>query len=323
MAKSQTTKSNLNAVYTRLRMRRRYEVWFVRFGLADGSGAWWFRYLLMNPARGGCPGNPRGMPVQVWAAWFPRGGAPQSFLRGFPAKGLSTSARGASPFRFSHGENRMAEDSCSGQLSVDGHYLRWDLHYTSTFALTLGDRGRLGFSRTPHSDAIFSGEIVFDGRVFRGEPLGYGLQGHNSGQRHRKMWNWTHTIFPDANGAGLPSFEAGEYEIPLGRCARKAVLWTAGERFDFAKFENEQRDLANLRWSFDCSNRKNGTRLLVSVDGSGSSCCRFAYLKTDCSGTFEVANNSLARTKLTFSRPGRADVELETDYGAVLEMAGS
>jgi hypothetical protein len=100
-------------------------------------------------------------------------------------------------------------------------------------------------------------------------------------------------------------------------------LWTAGEQFAFTEFENVQRDLENLRWSFDCANRKNGTRIVVSIDGSGGSCLRIPYLKTDCSGTFEVANNSLAHTKLTFSRPGRADVDLETDYGAVLEMAGS
>ena len=44
----------LNEVFTKLTMRRRYEVWFLRVGLGDGSGAWWFRYLLMNPGRGGC-----------------------------------------------------------------------------------------------------------------------------------------------------------------------------------------------------------------------------------------------------------------------------
>lgn len=41
----------LNAAYTRPAMRRRCEVWFIRLELADGSGAWWFRYLLMNPGR--------------------------------------------------------------------------------------------------------------------------------------------------------------------------------------------------------------------------------------------------------------------------------
>src|SRR5438552_1491622 len=47
--------STLNQVYSSLSTRRRYEVWFIRLGLADCSGAWWFRYLLMNPGREGCP----------------------------------------------------------------------------------------------------------------------------------------------------------------------------------------------------------------------------------------------------------------------------
>ena len=44
-------------------MKRRYEVWFLRCGLADGGGAWWFRYLLLNRGRGGCGANPTGMPA--------------------------------------------------------------------------------------------------------------------------------------------------------------------------------------------------------------------------------------------------------------------
>src|SRR5262249_6902704 len=61
---------SLNAVFTKRSERRRYEVWFLRLGLTDGSGAWWFRYLLLNPGQDGCAGNPRGMPAQIWATWF-------------------------------------------------------------------------------------------------------------------------------------------------------------------------------------------------------------------------------------------------------------
>src|SRR5689334_9732014 len=70
----------LDEVFSSLSARRRYEVWFMRIGLADGGGAWWFRYLLMNPGRSGCAGNPQGMPVQVWATWFPPDGKPQTFI---------------------------------------------------------------------------------------------------------------------------------------------------------------------------------------------------------------------------------------------------
>src|SRR6266581_5627168 len=78
----------LNEVFTKLSMRRRYEVWFLRLGLGDGSGAWWFRYLLMNPGRGGCPSDPLGRPMQVWATWFPREGKPETWIQGFPVESL-------------------------------------------------------------------------------------------------------------------------------------------------------------------------------------------------------------------------------------------
>jgi hypothetical protein len=90
----------LNEVFSALSVRRRYEVWFVRLGLADRSGAWWFRYLLMNPGRSGCPEDPRGMPVQVWATWFPRDEKPQTFIQGFLPKDLELSQRGQAPFHF-------------------------------------------------------------------------------------------------------------------------------------------------------------------------------------------------------------------------------
>ncbi len=113
-----TTVKTLNELYSSLSARRRYEVWFVRLGLADGGGAWWFRYLLMNPGRSGCAGDPRGMPVQVWATWFPQDGKPQSFIQGFPLEGLDLSARRQNPFQFRIGGNEIGESSCRGALAV-------------------------------------------------------------------------------------------------------------------------------------------------------------------------------------------------------------
>src|SRR5437660_12647132 len=106
----------LNEVFTKLSMRRRYEVWFLRVGLVDGSGAWWFRYLLMNPGKGGCAGNPRGLPVQVWATWFPAGGKPQSFIQGFPLQALDLSDRGENPFHFIDGDNAIQSAYCRGSI---------------------------------------------------------------------------------------------------------------------------------------------------------------------------------------------------------------
>ncbi|MCI0401930.1 MAG: hypothetical protein L0212_00220 [Acidobacteria bacterium] len=310
----------LNAVYTKPSMRRRYEVWFLRLGLADGSGAWWFRYLLMNPGRGGCPTNERGQPVQVWATWFPLSGAPQSFIKGFSMDGLALSAPRATPFSFEQGPNRIGEDECRGRVEVGGHRVEWDLRYRSTFGTTVTDVGWIGFSRTPHSDAVFSGEIVFDGRRFSGEPLGFGLQGHNRGFRHRRLWNWTHCLFQTPGG--LSTFEALEYEIPLGRRVRRALLWHEAQLYRFTEFEELLRNRAKLRWAFKCFRSEDQTHAVAVIDGSGPSLHRLPYLKTDCSGTFEVANNSFARATLYLLRPDKPALPLSTDTGAALEMVG-
>lgn len=237
-------------------------------------------------------------------------------------EGLALSAPGKTPFHFALGENKIAEDSCAGHVCAEGHEIRWELRYRSTFGTTLSDRGWIGFSRTPHSDAVFSGEIAMDGRAFRGEPLGYGLQGHNCGYRHRGMWTWTHCIFPGAEGGNAASFEAIEYDMPLGMRFRKAVLWTGGRAFEFRRFEKMRRRRAELDWNFEAVNPRERTRIHAIVDGSGASLHRLPYLKTDCSGTFEVSNNSLARATLRFEQAGREPVVLTTDCGAVLEMAG-
>ena len=303
----------LNEVFTRLSMRRRYEVWFLRLGLADGTGAWWFRYLLMNPSRSGVH-----QLVQVWATWFPRAGSPQIWIENFPLESLALSSRHQSPFFFCTGENAIEDNSCRGHLRVDGHDIAWNLRYTSRFRVTFSNKGWIGFSRTPHSDAVFSGEIRLDNQVSRGEPLGAGVQGHNCGFRHRHLWTWTHAYFGTPGGE-VSTLEALTYEMPLGLTFRKVVLWHGGRPYVFRKLEETQRDRGRLVWNFVA--RGQG-ELQVEVNGSGPSIHRLPYAKTDGSGTFEVANNSLASAKATFRLPRTSSIALSTDSGAVVEMVG-
>lgn len=309
---------SLNAVYTRPSMRRRYEVWFLRLGLADGSGAWWFRYLLTNPGRSGCPTHPAGAPVQLWATWFPRGAMPQSFIQGFPLDALELSRRASSPFFLRIGRNRINEDSCAGRVEQDGRLVTWELRYRSTLAATMSNVGWIGFSRTPHSDAIFSGEIALDGQLFRGDALGFGLQGHNCGYRHRHLWTWAHAYLPAPSGAS--TFEALVYEIPFGLRFRKALLWDEGRLYTFPNLKELCRERDRMQWVLECAG--DGAALRVEFDGGGPSLHRLPYLKTDCSGTFPVCNNSLAHAGFAFQRPGSPARQFSTDSGAVLEMVG-
>ena len=62
--------------------------------------------------------------------------------------------------------------------------------------------------------------------------------------------------------------------------------------------------------------------LEVLVDGSGSALHRVQYVKTDCSGSFEVTNNSLAKAVVRIERNRALIDRLETAGGAALEMAG-
>lgn len=312
--------TTLNELYSSLGMRRRYEVWFVRLGLADGSGAWWFRYLLMNPSRGGCASDSRGSPVQVWATWFPAEGKPQSLIQGFPLQGLELSPRQQSPFRFAVGANAIAEDSCRGDLQVDGHEVSWDLRYASSFRTTLSHKGWIGFSRTPHSDAVFSGQIMLDGRKFAGDPIGLGVQGHNCGYRHRNFWKWTHAFF-DRPGASPSTLEALVYEMPLGLVFHKCVLWHEGREYIFRNLQEMAREPGMLQWNFRCSG-KHGLQLGVAIDGGGPAIHRLPYLKTDCSGSFDILNNSLAGAVVRLLQRGGRVEELRTPRGAVLEFAG-
>jgi hypothetical protein len=184
----------------------------------------------------------------------------------------------------------------------------------------MSSKGWIGFSRTPHSDALFSGQITLDGRRFAGDPLGFGVQGHNCGYRHRNFWTWTHAHFPRSGGP--PSTcEALVYEMPFGLVFRKAVLWHEGIQHEFRNLQETGRDVEKFGWNFRCST-KNGFRLEAAIDGAGPGIHRLPYLKTDCSGSFEVTNNSLAKAVLRLGRPGKPTETLETSTGAVLEMVG-
>jgi hypothetical protein len=311
----------LNALYSTPSTRRRYEVWFLRLGLADDSGAWWFRYLLMNLGKQGCLQQSQGMPVQIWATWFPRAGKPRTFIQGFPADNLQLSPRSQSPFHMQIADNAIDENSCRGAIDVDGHSISWDLAYRSTFHVTISSKGWIGFSRTPHSDATFSGKITFDGHTVEGDPIGFGLQGHNCGYRHRNFWTWSH-VYVGRGSKPPTTLEALQYEMPLGLTFRKAVLWHCGIRHTFTRLKGElMKGSEELRWHFICAGR-DGSQLDAIISGVGSNTHYLPYLKTDCSGSFEVANNSLAGAVIRVRIPGLSVETLETSNGAVLEAVG-
>ena len=307
----------LNAVYSTPKMRRRYEVWFVRCGLADGSGAWWFRYLLVNNLKVPPEASAR-RHFQVWASWFPRDSAPQSFIVDLPLEQLAISTRGQVPFHCHDAENGIEEGRCWGNLRPDGHHISWNIRIHSHFGAKLSDKGWIGFSRSPHSDAAFSGEILFDGKKFSGEPLGFGVQGHNCGYRHRSYWRWIHAHFRQTDGGS--TLEALVYDLPLGLVFRNAILWHRGEATIIRSVKELEiiRSKEQLRWRL-AGKLDDGSPIEAFIEGVAPGVHELPYTKTDSSGTFPVSNTSLARATLKL---GQSET-LETETGAVLEMGGA
>jgi len=175
----------------------------------------------------------RRAPVQIWATWFPRDGQPETFIQEFPLEALRVSGR-RSPFFLEAGPNRIEDASCRGALEVRGHRL-------SGICITVpirhhAEQQRLDwFFRAHLIPTQFSrGEIRLDDQVFRGDPLGFGVQGHNCGFRHRHFWTWTHACFPQSDGR-LSTFEALVYEMPFDWCFRTAILWHEGRAYVFRK----------------------------------------------------------------------------------------
>ena len=103
--------------------------------------------------------------------------------------------------------------------------------------------------------------------------------------------------------------------------SRTAVLWHDGEKYTLRKFRESQRASQKLKWNLESTDAR-GTHAEVSVCGRERFVHHLPYMKTNCSGRFEVANDSLALAHLVLQGPGRATEELITDTGAVLEMVG-
>jgi len=260
----------------------------------------------------------RGAPVQVWATWFPREGEPETFIQEYGLESLQLAPR-RGPFFLEAGASRIKENSCRGEVEERGKSVVWDLRYNSHFGATLSNKGWIGFSRTPHSDGVFSGEIRLGDRVFRGDPLGVGVQGHNCGFRHRNFWTWMHACFPQGDGT-ISTLEALVYEMPLGLVFRKAILWHRGRAVEFRKLRETRREKCALRWVFTAGAPEG--LLQVEVEGDVASVHRLQYVKTDCSGKFEVSNNSRALARVRKELRGSGREELTTEDGAVVEMTG-
>jgi len=109
--------------------------------------------------------------------------------------------------------------------------------------------------------------------------------------------------------------------MPLGLVFRKAVLWHDAKASRFGKLREVRKAREEMHWEFACTS-DDGIQLDATIDGRGPSLHRLPYVKTNCSGTFEVSNNSLASAAILIRGANDSVETLETSTGAVLEMVG-
>jgi hypothetical protein len=170
-----------------------------------------------------------------------------------------------------------------------------------------------------HSAAVFSGSLSLDGDRVAADPLGFGVQGHNCGYRHRGYWRWAHAYF-GGSGGRTSTLEALVYDMPLGLVFRKAVLWHGGRAHVFRHLKEAAEKGSGLQWTFEGNGEE--LRLAASFGMGEGGVHRAWYVRTDCSGSFPVLNNSLARATVRLRNKSGAVETLETFTGAVLEMGG-
>jgi len=129
-----------------------------------------------------------------------------------------------------------------------------------------------------------------------------------------------HAYFP-REGQPASTLEALVYEMPLGLVFRKAVLWHDEKASRFGELREVRKAREEMQWEFACTSA-DGIQLEVTIDGRGPSLHRLPYVKTNCSGTFEVSNNSLASAAILIRGANDSVETLETSKGVVLEMGG-
>jgi hypothetical protein len=141
----------MNVVYTARQMKRRYEVWFLRCGLADGRGAWWLRYLLLNLGRGGAARSHRPNLCKFGLPGSRAKASRRHSSKAIPPRALQLSSRRQLPFHLRIAESAIEEGTCWGEPQGGRARDFVEAAYHSQFGVVLSDKDGSVFRnrRTP------------------------------------------------------------------------------------------------------------------------------------------------------------------------------
>jgi hypothetical protein len=227
-----------------------YEVWYLTWNHPGTDQGFWLRYITEAPLHG----EPR---AELWFARFDPARPDKTFgiHRPFGAGELTSQT---APFSLSIAGSRLGHDHAFGELSGDGHDIRWDLRWepASREMRLLPDlayvRGGIGETTvlSPNPRVPLSGTLLVDGEELAFDRAVMG-QTHLWGRKHAYAWTWGRC----AEFAGAPD---AVLEIFGGRLRRRGVtlppltlvtLDLDGEQLRFNQFRHIARNRSTWQGS--------------------------------------------------------------------------
>ena len=176
-----------------------YEVWYMTWNHPGTDQGFWLRYITEAPV----DGAPR---AELWFARFDPKNPARTFgiHKRFPIDQLQS---GADPFSLAIAGSRLGHDHAIGQLSGNGHDIRWDLRWDPAAQVlrflpdVMYARGGLGETtvQSPNPRVAMTGTLVVDGEKLTFDRAILG-QTHLWGKKHAYSWTWAHV----ADFAGAP-----------------------------------------------------------------------------------------------------------------------
>lgn len=175
--------------------RGAYEVWYTTWNHPQTNQGFWLRFIIEAPFHDGTTvhDGPRG---ELWFARFDPARPDRTF--GIHKRfSIGQVEAGTSPFSLAIAGCRLGHDHSFGDLSGDGHDVRWDLRWepAQRSLRLLPDvmyaRGGLGETTvvSPNPRVPLSGTLLVDGEelVFDRAVAG---QTHLWGKKHAYSWTW-------------------------------------------------------------------------------------------------------------------------------------
>ena len=170
--------------------RGAYEVWYTTWNHPQTDQGFWLRFITEAPSQG-LGSHAHG---ELWFARFDPKRPDRTFgiHKRFPDVDAQTS-----PFALAIGGSRFAHDHSLGQLSGDGHEVRWDLRWEPSARVlrllpdVMYARGGLGETtvQSPNPRVPLSGTLVVDGETLEFDRAIAG-QTHLWGTKHAYSWTW-------------------------------------------------------------------------------------------------------------------------------------